>query len=581
MFHSSLKSIGLISSLGSFGSLGLFGLLIFLTFGSAVPILAQLPSPAANRASEKLLLTSDKVVYQSTDEFTFTLDAEGKPWSPGATPSPRYTFFIYIQQQDTGQRWYYSNFQDGVGSDMLGATSGYGTYEVPTVSAFQMLGPDGWNGNRAESLISNFASMPGRYTLVLELRDSEGASVMYSTRTAFNVVSEVETISGEITSDTTWNNDKAYLLSGAVFVRSGATLTIEHGTVVLGESATDGTLIIDQGAKINAKGTWGSPIIMTSDQEVGDRARADWGGLIINGRAPVNTPGGTSIGEGDTGTYGGTDPEDSSGTLSYVRVEFAGTEFSPDNELNGIAFQGVGSGTTVDHVQVHFNQDDGVEFFGGTVDVKHVLITNIRDDSFDWTEGWTGRGQFLVAQQNGEAADNGFEGDNNAENNTLTPRSAPMLYNFTLFGDPDELEGTESDDGMLIREGSAGTYQNFIVMGFNVRGLNVDHDATIAEAQAGNLSFDNAIFFENGETCDTDASPFVTDKNIDVIDPDFLDPYDLMFPDFRPADGSPALDANRVQSPPDDGFFDTSVDYLGGVDPRNDWTRGWTTSHLN
>lgn len=150
--------------------------------------------------------------------------------------------------------------------------------------------------------------------------------------------------------------------------------------------------------------------MFTSDQFEGERDRGDWGGLIVNSRAPINT-GTTAFGEGDTGEYGGTDPEDNSGILCYVRVEFAGIEFSPDNELNGIAFQGVGSGTVVDYVQVHFNQDDGIEFFGGTVNAKHLYCTGIRDDSFDRTDDWVGKGQFWVGQQCGDAADNGFESE--------------------------------------------------------------------------------------------------------------------------------------------------------------------------
>ena len=146
-----------------------------------------------------------------------------------------------------------------------------------------------------------------------------------------------------------------------------------------------------------ADGTPDAPIIMSSDAAIGSRARGQWGGLIINGSAPTNQ--GVTFGEGDTGAFGGNNPSDSSGTLRYVRLEFAGIEFSPDNELNGIAFQGVGSGTIVDHVQVHMNQDDGIEMFGGTVNLKYVLVTGARDDSFDWTDGWTGKGQFWVAQQ--------------------------------------------------------------------------------------------------------------------------------------------------------------------------------------
>ena len=130
--------------------------------------------------------------------------------------------------------------------------------------------------------------------------------------------------------------------------------------------------------------------MFTSDQPVGSRARGDWGGLIINGRAPVNRPGGLYVGEGDTGISGGTDPNDNSGTMRYVRVEFAGVEFSPDNELNGIAFQAVGRGGTYDFLQVHMNRDDAFEWFGGTANIKHAIASNAADDSFDWTFGWTG-----------------------------------------------------------------------------------------------------------------------------------------------------------------------------------------------
>jgi hypothetical protein len=366
-------------------------------------------------------------------------------------------------------------------------------------------------------------------------------------------------------------------LRGAVFVQNAATLTIERGTVILGETATNGTLIVATGAKIMAVGTPGQPIIFTSDQEVGDRARADWGGLIINGLATINLPGGIGVGEGETGQYGGNDDDDSSGRLSYVRVEFAGTEFSADNELNGIAFQGVGRGTEVDHIQVHYNQDDGIEMFGGTVDWKYAVITGARDDSIDWTDGWRGRAQFAVVQQNGEEADQGIEADNHGETNSLLPRSNPTLYNLTLIGDPDSLEGPESDDGILVRAGTAGTFRNFIVMGFKERGLAIDQDSTIAEANIGTLNFDNGIVFNNAPNIAPEIAPFAT--TIIEIDPMIVDPYTLWAPDFRPAWGSPALDGSNVRTPPDDGFFDSSVTFIGGVDPSDDFTKGWTAAY--
>ncbi|MSS73860.1 MAG: hypothetical protein EXS64_20595 [Candidatus Latescibacteria bacterium] len=292
-----------------------------------------------------------------------------------------------------------------------------------------------------------------------------------------------EVIQGKITTSRTLSAGREYLLRGAVFVESGATLTIEPGTRIYGEQATRGTLVIAQGGKINASGTAQAPIVMTSDQPVGKQQRGQWGGLIICGRAPINT--GTAFGEGDTGQYGGTNPHDNSGVLRYVRVEYAGIEFSPDNELNGIAFQGVGDSTVVQYCQVHFNQDDAFEWFGGTVNAKYLVATGARDDSFDWTDGWTGKGQFWVAQQRGDDADNGFECDNRATNNDLLPRSNPTVYNVTLIGDP---KGPESGTGLLLRAGTAGTLRNSIVMGFNRSGLNVDQTPTLTQVTSGALA---------------------------------------------------------------------------------------------
>ena len=226
-----------------------------------------------------------------------------------------------------------------------------------------------------------------------------------------------------------------------MFVREDATLNIQAGTVVIGEAGSVGTLIVERGGRLNAIGTREQPIVFTSDQPVGSRARGDWGGLIINGRAPVNRPGGLYVGEGDTGISGGTDPNDNSGSMRYVRVEFAGVEFSPDNELNGIAFQARRQRRLVRVLQVHMNRDDAFEWFGGTADIKHAIASNAADDSFDWTFGWTGRAQFVVIHQRGDDADRGIEADNSEFNNNDLPRSNPQLYNFTMCGDPDTQGG--------------------------------------------------------------------------------------------------------------------------------------------
>ena len=399
------------------------------------------------------------------------------------------------------------------------------------------------------------------------------------------------TVRGTIEADTTWTSDREVLLEGAVFVASGVTLTIRPGTKIYGSSATNGTLVVSRGGRIMAEGTRENPIVMTSDQLDGERARGDWGGLIINGAAPLNIPGGTAEGEGDTGEYGGTNANDDSGVLRYVRVEFAGAEFSPDNELNGIAFQGVGRRTEVDFVQVHFNKDDGVEFFGGTVNAKHVVCTGIADDSFDWTDGWTGKGQFWIARQRGDDADQGIEADNNGENNDLAPRSHPTLFNLTLIGDPDTEQGDESDIGILLREGTAATIRNSIVMGFKDYGLDVDNAATYQNLVNGSIEVTNSIFFGNTEGAFDDdsgedtAPPITTaafaatQEGLLTDDPMLGDPYDHADLDCNPAAGSPALTA-RAATPPNDGFFEPA-NYLGACDEDDDWYRGWTTFAQN
>ncbi len=383
-------------------------------------------------------------------------------------------------------------------------------------------------------------------------------------------------VSGAITSATTWTADNTYLLQGAVFVRPGATLTIQAGTRVVGERSSLGTLVVDRGARIIAQGTEQSPIVMTSERTAGSRARADWGGLIINGAAPLNVPGGVKLGEGDTGQFGGSNPNDDSGILRYVRVEFAGIEFSPDNELNGIAFQGVGAATACDHLQVHFNQDDAFEWFGGTVACKYLLGTAAGDDTFDWTDGWTGRGQFWIGQQKGDDADSGFESDNHAGDVDAPPRSNPTIFNATLIGAPGTQDGDGSANGMVLRVGTAGMFRNFIVLGFKRVGVDV-RDASITQASRGTLSFANSIVHGNGQGS---FKGYTAWEDVSADNPQLGDPYNVSAPNFTPAAGGPARSgAVPVATPPNDGFFE-SADFIGGVGATN-WTSGWTTSAQN
>jgi hypothetical protein len=397
----------------------------------------------------------------------------------------------------------------------------------------------------------------------------------------------VQVFSGTITGDVTWTNNYYWVLRGAVFVEENATLTVQAGTTVVGEAGSVGSLIVKRGGRLNAIGTKEQPIVFTSDQAPGSRARGDWGGIILNGRAPVNLDGGEGEGEADTGVYGGDNPNDNSGALRYVRIEFAGTEFSPDNELNGIAFQGVGRGGTYEYIQVHMNKDDGLEWFGGTADIKHAIVTNAGDDSFDWTFGWRGKAQFIAVSQRGDDADAGIEADNNEFNNENLPRSAPTLYNLTFCGDPDTNEGSESVRGWLLRRGTAGELRNFIITGFKNVGLEVNGPSSLREAAQGNLRVSNGVIFRTGAGGTTYAQApqtlaLIQNNTFPNVrlgqDPGIGNCFNHESPDWKPTSVSTLAGGQLAPAtPPNDGFFEVTT-YIGAFSPdvEQDWAAGWT-----
>jgi hypothetical protein len=389
-------------------------------------------------------------------------------------------------------------------------------------------------------------------------------------------------VTGEVTGTESWTSDYYYVLRGAVFVREGGTLNIAAGTRVIGESGSVGTLVVLRGGRLNAIGTRTAPIVFTSDQPVGSRARGDWGGIILNGRAPLNIEGGEGAGEGDTGVYGGDDPDDDSGTLRYVRVEFPGTEFSPDNELNGIAFQGVGRGGTFDYIQAHMSRDDAVEFFGGTADIKHAVLSNAADDSLDWTFGWTGRAQFIAITQRGDDADNGIEADNNEFNNNLLPRANPQIYNTTFCGD--RLEGPESVRGVLFRRGTAVTFRNFLITGFKNVGLQIDGSATLDQVANGTTQIGAGVIWNVATPAHASVAPFVAsgrfpDVRLDVDGGLSSGCFNHDSPDFQPTSAATLAGGQLAPiQPPNDGFFE-AVTYIGAVPPppADNWMSGWTS----
>jgi len=360
-------------------------------------------------------------------------------------------------------------------------------------------------------------------------------------------------VTDDIMADAAWTSGNVYVLDGIVFVGddcgqdggwddlgncggTAVTLTIEPGTTIVGRLSADistgeraSELVISRGSRIIADATGGDgqppteaeTIVFTSANDPGSRARGDWGGLVINGQAPINS-GDEAQGEGDSGLFGGSDAMDDSGILRGVRVEYAGDNFTEDDQLNGIAPQGVGAGTTMEYIQVHYNQDDGIEPFGGTVGMKYVVLTGIGDDSFDGTDGWQGFAQYGIAQQRADDADQGFELSNNGETPDASPKTSAVVTNFTMIGSGVDLgsgeifsEGDESDAGILMREGSYWRIYNSIVVGFGATGLDIEGSVAAENADSrlggdtsptSSLDVQSTILWANADAADGDAN---------------------------------------------------------------------------
>jgi hypothetical protein len=527
-----------------------------------------------------VLLETDYYIYPyaggDTPTLYATIDANGYPGGV--------TMFLYWQNRVTHERRYISATGGlearGEVVDLFGTEGSPLPIVAPSVTDLVLLGEGGAFGPGPDN-------PTGLYEFVLELRDATGKLVIARDNAMYNHIDSIVEVSGSITEDTVWTNNNVYLLNSAPVYVGGNPITqsppptptnlfIEPGTVVLGSTDNQGTLVIIQDSKVFATGTPSLPIIFSSVQPRGDRGAGDWGGLVLNGRAPVNDPtipDNPDAGEGASGPFGGDNPNDSSGVLQYVRVEFAGIRFSDTNELNGIALQGVGRGTVVDHVQVAFNQDDGIEFFGGTVNASYVFIYGARDDSIDWTLGWTGRIDNAVAIQRGDDGDNGMECDNWEFGFDFEPRSMPQIANVTLVGLKDA-PGVENGSGGRMRAGTAGLVTGAIYYNFGRSGVRIQTSESMGEIQNGNLNIANAIIYGNTEPYEGDDEQIIgdmleSDANNNVFaDPMLADPLNPVKPDITPLAGSPAASADNAGT----------LDYVGGVDPNAPWIyEGWTS----
>ncbi|WBX71472.1 multidrug transporter [Tenacibaculum retecalamus] len=289
---------------------------------------------------------------------------------------------------------------------------------------------------------------------------------------------EVITMQGNYTADLTLDATKSYLITGPVIFENGTTLTIPAGTIIkAAATGADVYLAIAQGAKIMAEGTSSQPIIFTSNATTPNAG--DWGGLILLGKAPINSvTGGTATSTSEIASlpYGGETANDDSGVLRYVRVEYSGGKADGSSENNGFSFYGVGNNTTVEFIQMFEGKDDGVEFFGGTVNVSNVSVVNAEDDSIDWTEGYTGTITNAYVKH-GTDHDKGFECDGyNTDIGNLSSSnffSKPTVTNVTIEG----LGSGTANEAIRLRAGTQGIFSNILLVGF-AEGFDLDGDAT-------------------------------------------------------------------------------------------------------
>jgi hypothetical protein len=387
-----------------------------------------------------------------------------------------------------------------------------------------------------------------------------------------------------------------YTIKGYVYFTAGSTLSIPAGTILKSDVSQKGALIIERGARIEALGTATKPIVFTSGKPAGQRTRGDWGGIILLGNAPTNRPISPAplIEGGVDRRYGGTVANDNSGTLRYVRIEWAGIAAEPGSEINGLTMGGVGSGTTLEYIQVSYGNDDAFEFFGGTVNAKYLVSYAASDDDLDFDFGYTGKIQFAVVQRRPEIADtdagNGVEADNDGTGTLATPFTKPVLSNITWIG-PNGDPNTQANLNFANRWRRAVKFEvhNSVMLGFPKAGFSMESAATANAYVANESMFKNNLVHAlnnpyntsgGAETVITAAqlkAKAETEGNITYASANDIlleAPFNWDAPNYLPKAGSPAL-AGAVFTGLDNTFF-TTVTHRGALGTTN-WLNNWTS----
>lgn len=406
---------------------------------------------------------------------------------------------------------------------------------------------------------------------------------------------------GEITSSESWTKDNVYILDGFVTVVDGVTLTIEAGTIIKGYASDNissgdvaSALIVARGGKIMAEGTESDPIIFTSElDDVSDNKDLDltrdeesrglWGGVVVLGRAPIGSASNEATVEGlpetDNSLYGGDKEDDDSGVMKYVSIRHGGFELSADNEINGLTLGGVGNKTVLEHIEVIYNADDGIEFFGGSVNLKWATVAYCGDDGFDWDLGWRGKGQFWFAYGGTEAGDHGGEFDGASPDHS-DRYANPTIYNFTFIGGWDgKVTNAKNDHAILLRDGSAGTLANGIVYGYNSYALQVEDRGeefdSYTKMKNGELNLKNNIWYAFGSGNSWDDALLATSDKCTDCDLVELKKHlttnnnEIMNPGIdrtAPVPNKWSYAATKEGDEEPDSWF-TDVDYIGAFAP--------------
>ena len=403
---------------------------------------------------------------------------------------------------------------------------------------------------------------------------------------------ETITDNGFGTGTVTWTKDKEYILEGFVFVNDGQVLTIEAGTVVrfkMGQAENASALIVARGGKIIANGTREEPIIFTVEGDdlegsVTKDARGLWGGLIILGNAPINLDGGEASIEGipvaePRGIYGGIDADDNSGILKYISIRHGGTNIGEGNEINGLTLGGVGSATEIDYVEVISNEDDGVEIFGGAVNMKHLVVSGCGDDAFDYDLGWSGNGQFWLGVQSDYLGDNLVEAGGGVDPVNGRPFSLPNIFNVTLVGN-----GTSTNGQSLIFEKNAGgIFANSVIMNKG-KGVSIEvtdiHNDCYYQWEIGNLGINNNLFYEVAES--TAETIF---KLSGLYTQEMQNEWVASFNTSKNEINDPKIDIGTGSYLPEEKIKGELLEYplpwfqivdFKGAFGEDDWIQGWT-----